>query len=374
MAGIYIHIPFCRQACRYCDFHFVVSVWQKKTLIPFLIKEIEERKEYLGDEIIETIYFGGGTPSVLEFKEIQSLLRVIYKFYQVSPEAEISFEANPEDLNKDYLKGLMKSGINRLSIGIQSFYDADLELMHRIHNAEQAIGAIKQAQQTGFGNISIDLIYGIPRQETGVWDRNLEIALSLEVQHFSAYHLTYEPGTIFDHWRKKGRINPIPEEESLLQFKTLIDSSVQKGFEHYEISNFALPGFQSRHNSNYWQQKKYLGIGPSAHSFNSSSRRWNFSNNNKYSEGLLSGTEYYETELLTSEDQYNEFVMTALRTSGGINFLQLRARFGETKAEHFVLKIQKFVDSGRVRSEKGIFRLSGDGIFIADLIISEVFV
>jgi len=373
MAGIYIHIPYCRQACRYCDFHFVVSVWKRKELIPFLLREIEERRDYLGNEVIDTIYFGGGTPSVLEIGELENLLARIYKNYSISPEAEVSFEANPEDLKEEYLNGLKKSGINRLSIGVQSFFEADLELMHRIHNAEQAIRSVKDSRNAGFENISIDLIYGLPRQEKGIWEKNLETAFSLGIKHFSAYHLTYEAGTIFDHWRKKGRIVPIPEDDSLNQFRLLINQAIRMGFEQYEISNFALPGYQSRHNSGYWQQKKYLGIGPSAHSYDSVSRRWNFSNNKKYSESMLAGAEYFETEILSPENRYNEFIMTTLRTSKGIDYSNLRELFGEVQAIKFRSKIQKFIDSGHINFENGVIRLSDEGIFIADFVIQGVF-
>jgi oxygen-independent coproporphyrinogen-3 oxidase len=246
--------------------------------------------------------------------------------------------------------------------------------MRRIHNSEQAFRSVGDAHQAGFGNISIDLIYGIPGQSKGTWEKNLEIALTLGVQHFSAYHLTYEPGTILNHWKKKGRISPINEDESMHQFMTLINFAVQKGYEHYEISNFALNGFQSRHNSSYWQQENYLGIGPSAHSYNGISRRWNLSNNKKYIDNMNSGVEYFETESLTPDDLYNEFVMTSLRTSKGINTIKLKEQFGEEKVSYFVASIQKFVDSGYVSSKQGIYRLEGNGIFIADHIISEVFV
>jgi oxygen-independent coproporphyrinogen III oxidase len=374
VAGIYIHIPFCRQACRYCDFHFEVSVWNKRELVPILLQELRERTDYLGKDKIDTIYFGGGTPSVLETKETEAILEMIFKLYSISANPEISYEVNPEDLKREYLNHLKKTGINRLSIGIQSFHDPDLELMHRIHNSEQAIRAVRDAQQSGFSNINIDLIYGIPRQEPGHWEKNLEIAMSLGIQHFSAYHLSYEPGTIFDHWRKKGRLNPIPEDESLNQFRTLIKLAVQYGFEHYEISNFALPGFKSTHNSNYWQQEKYLGIGPSAHSYDHKSRRWNISQNNTYVKNLLSGFPYFESEILTSEDLYNEFVMTSLRMSSGVKFLQLKTQFGVKKAEHFRSKIQKYVSTGHVNFENEIYKLKEDGIFIADHIISEVFI
>jgi oxygen-independent coproporphyrinogen-3 oxidase len=350
-----------------------VSVWQKKELIPFLLREIEERKDYLENEFIETIYFGGGTPSVLDKGELERILERIYRYYPVVREPEISLEANPEDLNTEYLEILQKAGINRLSIGIQSFDDSDLELMHRIHNAEQAKKAINDAKQVGFRNISIDLIYGIPRQSKEAWDTNLETAYSIGIQHFSAYHLTYEPGTVFDHWRKKGRIGPVAEEDSLDQFRRLKASAVENGFEHYEISNFALPGYQSLHNSSYWQQKKYLGIGPSAHSYNNISRRWNFRNNEKYMRNIENGAEYYETETLTENDHYNEFVMTSLRTSKGVNSTILKEKFGEKMEHHFISGIKKFIASKHVISDQGNYKLSGEGIFIADHIIAEVF-
>lgn len=373
MAGIYIHIPYCRQACRYCDFHFVVSVWQKKEILPHILKEVESRREYLNGELINSIYFGGGTPSVLEMGEIASILESIKKNYTIGSEPEISFEANPEDLKKEYLTGLREIGINRLSIGIQSFHNSDLELMHRIHSAEQAITCVKDAKDVGFDNISIDLIYGIPRQEAGVWEENLDIAFSLRVQHFSAYHLTYEAGTIFDHWVKKGRIKPIQEEDSIQQFKTLLKKSRENGFEHYEISNFSLPGFQSRHNSSYWHQEKYIGVGPSAHSFDGKSRRWNFKSNKKYSENISNGTEYFETEVLTEENQYNEFIMTNMRTMAGVSLATINERFGKDYANYFLSQAEKFVENGSVKREGEIFRFSEEGIFISDHIISEIF-
>ncbi len=371
MAGIYIHIPYCRQACRYCDFHFVVSLWQKKELIPLILREIEERKVYLGNESIETIYFGGGTPSVMEISELDAILGSIYSYYNIAENAEISFEANPEDLSLAYLIELKKLGINRLSIGIQSFQDHDLELMHRIHDSSRAIQSVRDAQQAGFKNISIDLIYGLPRQEEDSWQNNLNIALSLGIQHFSAYHLTYESGTVFDHWRKKGRISSIPEEESLNQFRVLIKMAGKAGFEHYEISNFALKGFESRHNNSYWEQKKYLGIGPSAHSFDTISRRWNFSNNKKYMDGVIAGSEYFETEVLTGDNKYNEYVMTSMRTSKGVCLPKLKELFGEQKAEFFISGIQSFVKSGNVRVENDCYILNEEGIFIADHIIEK---
>jgi oxygen-independent coproporphyrinogen III oxidase len=374
MAGIYIHIPYCRQACRYCDFHFVVSTWQKNELIPYLIKELEERKDYLGYEIIDTIYFGGGTPSVMEIIEVDQILESIFKNYAVSEEPEISFEANPEDLNREYLDGLRKSGINRLSIGIQSFEENDLEFMHRVHDSKQALKCIKVAQDAGFSNISIDLIYGIPRQEEGSWERNLEKLFSLGIKHFSAYHLNFEPGTIFDHWRKKGRIQPIPEDESLRQFKYLISTALQNGFEHYEISNFARSGYRSRHNSSYWNHKKYLGIGPAAHSYDLNSRRWNIRNNGRYMENMKSGKEYFEFELLSENDKYNEYLMTSLRTSDGADYEAITRMFGEENAHKFELAIKNYLELGKVKKTGNNYSLTEQGIFIADHIISELFV
>jgi len=338
-----------------------------------MLREIEERKDYLMNEVIDTIYFGGGTPSVLEVKEIANILDCIYRFYPISSGVELSLEANPEDLKPEYLYELAKTGVNRLSIGIQSFQDSDLELMHRIHSGEQAGEAVKNAQNAGFDNISIDLIYGLPRQEKNVWQKNLDKALSLGIQHFSAYHLTYESGTVFDHWRKKGRIGLIPEEDSLNQFKILINTAKQQGFEHYEISNFALPGFQSKHNSSYWQQKKYLGIGPSAHSYNELSRRWNLSNHKRYIDAMSSAEDYFETETLSPENIYNEHVMTSLRTSKGVSYLYLKSRFGDQEAEHFRTAIEKFVKSGHVNVNQEIYSLTQEGIFIADHIIEVVF-
>ena len=374
MAGIYIHIHFCKQACHYCDFHFSTSLKNKEELLAAIRKEIVLQKNYLGAKNINTIYFGGGTPSVLKVDEIIKFLEIINKYFTVSKDAEVSFEANPEDLRKEYLIELKKTAINRLSIGIQSFNNSDLTFMHRIHSAEQSFQAIKDAQCVGFGNISIDLIYGIPMQENNIWENNLECALNLGIQHFSAYHLTYETGTIFDHWRKKGRINPIPEEESLKQFKKLIKSAVDKGFEHYEISNFALPGYRSRHNSGYWQQKKYLGIGPSAHSYDGKSRSWNFSNNRKYIDNIISGNICYDSEILTSEDLYNEFIMTNLRTKEGINTLHLQKEFGNDRVEYFLKKIKKYIISGHIKSEDVYYSLTDEGVFIADYLISDIFI
>ena len=375
MAGIYIHIPFCRQACRYCDFHFNVSLGYKKEMVDSIIKEIGDRRNDLDGEIIETIYFGGGTPSVLEFIEIKDIFSAIYTNHKLSEEPEISFEANPDDLNPDYLNILRESGINRLSIGIQSFFDRDLKLMRRIHTAQQSIQAIKDSRKAGFTNISIDLIYGLPGQEEGEWEENLNTALESGIQHISAYHLTYEPRTVFDHWRKKGKLTPIGEDQSLRQFETLIKKTSERGFDHYEISNFALAGFISKHNSNYWNQVNYIGVGPSSHSYNGKRRRWNIANNLKYMQAVKNGdNSYYDFEDLTLQDLYNEYMLTSLRTSRGADLTEISKRFGIKYLDYIRMKAPELIGRRVLEENDNKLKLSDKGIFIADFIIAEFFV
>jgi oxygen-independent coproporphyrinogen III oxidase len=375
LAGIYIHIPFCRQACRYCDFHFNISLKLREEVVSCIIKEIIERKHDLNDENIETIYFGGGTPSVLTPGEIEDILKIIYANHNVSEKAEISFEANPDDLKPDYLRELKKLGINRLSIGIQSFFEKDLELLRRSHTAEQSLKVVSNAINAKFDNINIDLIYGIPGQDNLQWRKNIDITLDLDIQHISAYHLTYESGTVLDHWRKKGRIKPVDEDQSLEQLEILIQRTAQKGFEHYEISNFARPGFISKHNANYWRQVNYSGIGPSAHSYNGKIRRWNVSNNLKYIQALQTGKEkYFESEELSRIDLYNEYILTSLRTIWGIDLDKLNSGFGRDYTEFTSKKAERFIESGKLEKSKNIIRLTNQGILVSDYIISEFFI
>ena len=347
MAGVYIHIPFCRQACRYCDFHFTVSLSQKNEIIKAIGKEIILRSDYTAGEEIKTIYFGGGTPSVLEPGEIQFLLDIIRK-QNICDDLEISFEANPDDLTEGFLKSLASLGINRLSIGVQSFFEEDLALMRRSHNVKQAYDSIERACVLGFGNISIDLIYGIPGMDLKRWEKNIRIAMAFGIPHISAYHLTYEAGTVFDHWRKKGRLMPVQEEESINQFRSLRKMTGEFGYEHYEISNFAKEGYISQHNVNYWKQVSYIGVGPSAHSYNGYSRRWNISSNKKYYEGIMNDTIFYEEETLSEDNLYNEYIMTSLRTIWGVDGDYILQKFGKKRSGHFNGNIRKYIDNGTV--------------------------
>ena len=324
---------------------------------------------------METIYFGGGTPSVLEPGEIEEILETIFRNYSVSKGAEISFEANPDDLKSEYLQNLKKLGINRLSIGIQSFIEKDLELLRRSHTAEQALNSVFHSINQGFKNINIDLIYGIPGQDTIQWGQNIDKALGLGIQHISAYHLTFEPGTVFDHWRKKGRISAVDEKQSMEQLEILIEKTGIKGFEHYEISNFAIPGFISRHNSNYWKQVNYIGIGPSAHSYDGKSRRWNIGNNLKYIQAVQKkGDKYYDYEELTQTDLYNEYILTSLRTVWGIDMTIIALKFGDNYVKYTNEKAERFLKGGELKKNGIIISLTEKGILISDFIISEFFI
>jgi len=280
MSGIYIHIPFCRQACHYCDFHFSTSLKNKKPFLKALLKESELRRNYLGNEKIQTIYFGGGTPSLLTKDEILFIIDELHKYHEIEPAAEITLEANPDDLSIEKIKELKQTPVNRLSIGIQSFFDEDLKFMNRTHNAEEAVSSVKASQDEGFENITIDLIYGTPTLTNENWEQNLSRALSLNVPHVSCYELTVEPNTALHSFIKKGKIGPLDEQKTAMQFEMVMNRMKAENFIHYEISNFCKEGFYSRHNSNYWSRKKYLGLGPSAHSYNGTSRQWNIANNN----------------------------------------------------------------------------------------------
>jgi len=319
MAGIYIHIPFCRKRCHYCDFYKSTDFSKKVRLLSGLKKELISRSLELASEEINTIYLGGGTHSVLLLDELKDLLNTIHLNYQVSGEAEITMEANPDDLSQALLSAFRQVGFNRLSMGIQSFSEADLKLMNRRHSVLQAIQSVKWAKNAGFSNISIDLIYGLPNQTLEEWERNVRIAVQLDVQHISAYNLTYHEGTIFYDQLKKGILKELPDELSLQQFEILIRILKDAGFEHYEISNFCKPGLYSKHNSSYWKSKKYVGIGPSAHSFDLQTRRWNVSSIPKYLQGIDNNEPYSESEILTEQDRYNDYIITGLRTIWGVS-------------------------------------------------------
>jgi oxygen-independent coproporphyrinogen-3 oxidase len=354
MAGIYIHIPFCRKRCHYCDFFKSTDLTQKARLLAGLKNELESRAPELNSEEINTIYLGGGTPSVLLIDELKDLLNTIRQNYKVSGDAEITMEANPDDLSQAILSAIRGIGFNRLSMGIQSFAESDLKLMNRRHGVMQAIQSVKWAKKAGFSNISIDLIYGLPNQTLEEWERNVGIAVELDVQHISAYNLTYHEGTVFYDQLKKGILKELPDELSLQQFEVLIRILKEAGFEHYEISNFCKPGLYSQHNSSYWKSKKYLGIGPSAHSFDINSRRWNVSSIAKYLQGLENNEPYFETEILSEQDRYNDYIITGLRTIWGISEEFIKTEFSAQYFIHFQKVSKKYVQSGHIKysSEK----------------------
>jgi oxygen-independent coproporphyrinogen-3 oxidase len=373
MAGIYIHIPFCKQACHYCNFHFSTSLKLKEELIQQLHKELEHRRAYLENEKIETIYFGGGTPSLLSADDIMRLYDTICKNYTITTLKEVTLEANPDDLNKSYLKDLKTTAINRFSIGIQSFHDADLQYMRRAHNAQQAEYTIKAAQDAGFDNLSIDLIYGTPGLTDSVWKQNLEKVKTLGIPHFSAYALTVEEGTALHHSIKKKLAVPVDAAQAAGQFEILMDFASTLGFEHYEISNFALPEHHAIHNTNYWMGIPYLGIGPSAHSFNGSSRRWNISNNALYIKNSLTNTAFYEEEQLSTQQQLNEYIMTSLRTRWGCNLNTIATKFGEEQAQLLLKKSDRFLNNGKLIIKDNTLLLSREGKLFADGIAADLF-
>lgn len=374
MAGIYLHIPFCRKRCHYCDFFKSTDLSQKVRLIEGLKKELETRASELASEEINTIYLGGGTPSVLLIDELKDILQTIRQNYRVSPEAEITMEANPDDLSQAILSAIRGIGFNRLSMGVQSFSESDLKLMNRRHGVMQAIQSVKWAKKAGFSNISIDLIYGLPNQTLEEWERNVRIAVELDVQHISAYNLTYHEGTVFYDRLKKGILKELPDELSLQQFEMLIRILKEAGFEHYEISNFCKPGLYSQHNSSYWKSKKYLGIGPSAHSFDVQTRRWNVSSVSGYLDGVENNKPYSESEILTEQDRYNDYIITGLRTIWGISEEVIKTEFSAQYLVHFQKVRDENIHSGHVLNASGKICLSPEGLFISDKIMADFMV
>lgn len=372
MAGVYIHVPFCKTRCIYCDFFTRTDMGQKTPYIESLCREIELRADYLGGEPIDTIYFGGGTPSQLSPDNLKSVLDAVYSCFPVNKKAEITLEANPDDLSEKYLNSLIELGFNRLSMGVQSFDDDLLHFLNRRHSAQKAIQAVQAAQKAGFSNISIDLMYGLPGQTISVWHNTLEIAAQLQVQHISSYHLIYEEGTKLYKLFNEGAIKTIDEELSLKMFSDMIDSLSNAGFIHYEISNFGKEGYFSRHNSSYWQGVKYLGIGPSAHSYNRTDRSWNIASIPKYIDGITTSKPDIEEEILTDNERYNDFVLTGMRTMWGVSEEKLREQFGKEYLTYFEKNIQKHIASGSVKKEKEVYSLTRKGIFISDTVMSDL--
>lgn len=372
MAGIYIHIPFCKQACHYCDFHFSTSLKYKDELLQALIKEINLQKTYLGNDTIETIYFGGGTPSLLNADELNLIIGTITKLHAVAANAEITIEANPDDLDKAKLQALRQTDINRFSIGIQSFFDDDLEWMNRVHRAGEAEASVKRAQDLGFENITADLIYGYPLLSDTKWKHNLDKMFELGIPHVSSYSMTVEPKTALASFIKKKKQAAMDDQQSAEQFILLMDAMQTHGFEHYEISNFCKPGHYSKHNSNYWKGVNYLGIGPSAHSYNGETRQWNIANNAKYIHALEKAEIPAETELLTETDRLNEYIMTSLRTMWGLDLDKLNtiAKGAEGQLNKAA---QRYFENGWIQQKEDVITLTQTGKLYADNIAAELF-
>jgi oxygen-independent coproporphyrinogen-3 oxidase len=379
MSGIYIHIPFCKQACHYCNFHFSTSMKYKSQMVDSILKEIELQKDYLSDKTIETIYFGGGTPSLLDERELNLFFEKINKTFVVANDAEITLEANPDDLTLEKLQLLKSTPINRLSIGVQSFSEIDLKTMNRAHNVMEAESCIQNAQSLGFDNLTVDLIYGSPTTSNEQWETNVQKLFDFNIPHLSCYCLTVEPGTALDHFVKKGKARPVDDEKSAHQFEVLMQMMDSNGYDHYEISNFAKPGKYAHHNSNYWFGKSYLGAGPSAHSFDGKSRQWNIANNALYMKAVefdhvdsVEASSRFEKEVLSAEQQYNEYIMTALRTMWGCDLGKI-STWGDNFVEYFLKAADTFIQNKTMQRKDDSFTLTTKGKLFADNIAMKLF-
>ena len=372
MAGIYLHIPFCKKRCIYCDFFSTTRKEQKTAYIRALCHELTNRKDYLKGEPIETIYLGGGTPSQLAKEDFEAIFSHIYKVYKVTPNAEITLEANPDDLTSEYISMLRTFPFNRISMGIQTFQETTLKQLQRRHTADQAIRAFQGCRTAGFQNISIDLMYGLPGETLTSWKKDLKQALSLHPEHISAYHLIYEEGTPLWKLREQHKVEEADEDLSVSLFGTLIDELTTAGYEHYEISNFCLPGLHSRHNSSYWTEKQYLGCGPSAHSYNGISRQWNVASLDKYIEGISSGNPTFEVEELDLYTRYNDFVITHIRTQWGMPLPKLGKQYGEELYKYCLRMATPHLQQGTLGIKNDTLKLTRKGVFISDGIMSDM--
>lgn len=372
MAGIYIHVPFCKTRCIYCDFYTRTDMSPKHNYVSAVCREMELRKHYISNEIVKTIYFGGGTPSQLSYGDFQRIFDTIRANFTVASDAEITMEANPDDLDTKYLETLRRLAFNRLSIGIQSFDDNELKFLKRRHSAERAIDVVSLCKSSGYNNISIDLMYGLPNQTMDIWQRNLEQAINLDVQHISSYHLIYEQGTRLYRLFKLGDVKPVDEDLSVQMFSAMIDSLSAAGFQHYEISNFARNGLYSKHNSSYWLGEKYLGLGPAAHSFDGHNRAWNIPSISKYVEAIGQANPAIETECLDKNTSYNDFILTGMRTMWGVDLVVMESRFGTSMKDYCMKNVQKYINQGFVTNNDNVLKLTREGIFISDGIMSDL--
>ena len=370
MAGIYLHIPFCKQACHYCNFHFSTTLKNYAQTVNAIGWEIENRKDYLPENTIDTIYFGGGTPSILKEKDLSDILNRIHKNYEVNAAAEITLEANPDDITKEKLDAWKQAGINRLSIGVQSFFEEDLKWMNRAHNSAQAESALRWAKEAGFENITADLIYGLPH---GHWEANIQKMVSFGIPHISSYALMLEENTALHHFVKAKKTS-LPLDENVVQdYSVLCKNLTAAGYDHYEISNFAKPGFRSKHNGSYWKGIPYLGIGPSAHSYDGTNRRWNIANNQLYAKHIESGKAYWEDEVLKEEDRFNEYLMTGLRKAEGISLDYLESTFDQNLIQHLIDSAAPLITQRKLVLKEEVLFIPEKEWFTADTIIAELF-
>ena len=373
MSGIYIHIPYCKQKCTYCNFHFSTNIKNVEEMISAMLVEIENKKNYFKKNEIHTIYFGGGTPSFIESKKLDELLEKIKSLYKIIDNAEITIELNPDDITESKLQELKSIGFNRLSIGVQSFFDEDLKFMNRSHSSQEAIDSIKLSQKSGFKNITIDLIYALPHLSNTNWEKNLTKINVLGIEHFSAYALTVEPKTKLDYLIKSKKINAISDDKVVEQFKILQEKTRNMGFIQYEISNFCKKENYSKHNSSYWKRKNYIGIGPSAHSFNGNQRQWNIKSNSKYIKKIKKKEKYFEVENISNVEKYNEYILTSLRTIWGVNHDYIKSNFDEKINLNFKNSVKKWLDTKNVINKNGHYNLTNKGMIIADSISSDLF-
>jgi oxygen-independent coproporphyrinogen-3 oxidase len=374
MAGLYVHIPFCKQKCHYCNFYSLASQKHHDQIIQSIILELRIRSAYLAGEKLNTVYFGGGTPSLFQPQVLNSIVEQAHQIFGINENAEITIEANPDDISPRWLADLQKTSINRLSIGVQSFDDADLKYLNRRHNAAKAQSSIKLARENGFDNLSIDLIYGSPNLSDEIWLDNISKAIQLGMTHISAYALTVEPGTALDHFIRKGKYQAMDDTKASRHFHLLTKILKENGFEHYEISNFCLPGKYSKHNTSYWFGEKYLGVGPSAHSFDGKSRQWNVSNLKSYISAIENNEIDFDKEILNPDQKYNEYVMTALRTMWGIDLYKVKNKFGEKYHAHLLLEAKPFIERQKIQLLLNKITLTEKGKFFADGVAAGLFV